>query len=461
MPRTRSNGGQRHRRRWPRPGLLLLLSFVVAACAGPFSQPTPMPPPPPTPAPTATATTVARQAGTPIATATTLRPTATAPRPTLTPTRFGAPTPTAFVLRQPAKPWERLGLEGQTLNVVTVAGGDPPTLYAGGEGLWRSGDGGRTWRVVREPDQAPRVVAIATAGADPRTQTVYAGVNQGCARGTPAPALVSTDGGFNWRELPEPVTDVAAFAVDPRSARTVYAVGCAGAFRSADAGATWEELRGVRLENYDPAQIAIAPSDPQTLYISYASEGGTVGVRRSTDGGTTWQDANPPGNIIGPLALAVDSTDAAVAFLSTTTGLYKTTNGGRAWALVAWLETTATPVPGGRPAASPAPGGRPGATPGASPGTSPGPTFLPAGRAAAALLADPEEKGRFWLGTGQGPIAGTGVYRTNDAGVTWARTAAGLEQQAVGHLALSGPRNARVLYAATGDGVWVLPANPE
>jgi hypothetical protein len=77
------------------------------------------------------------------------------------------------------------------------------------------------------------------------------------------------------------------------------------------------------------------------------------------------------------------------------------------------------------------------------------------------LLADPEERGRFWVGTGQGRVAGIGVYRTNDAGGTWTRTAAGLEQQAVSHLALSGARNARVLYAATGDGVWVLPANPE
>ena len=458
MPRTRTTGERRHRRRWPLPRLLPLLLVVVAATAcAPFSQATPTPPPAPTPEPTATATTVARGAGTPIATATATRPAPTATRPTVTPTRFGAPTPTAFVLRQPARPWERLGLEGQALNVIAVVGGDPPTLFAGGEGLWRSSDGGRTWRVVREPDQAPRVVAIATAGADPGAQTVYVGVNQGCARGTQARALVSADGGFNWRELPETVTDVTAFAVDPQSARTVYAVGCAGAFRSADAGATWEELRGARLENYDPALIAIAPSDPQTLYIAYASEGGTVRVRRSTDGGTTWQDANPPGNLVGPLALAVDSADAAVAFLSTTTGLYRTSNGGRAWDLVTLQETTATPVPGGRPAASPTPGGRPGASPDASPV----PTILPPGRTASAVLADPGVAGRFWVGTGQGPVAGTGVYRTNDAGVTWTRTAGGLEQLAVSHLALSGPSNARVLYAATGDGLWVLPANPE
>ena len=466
MPDTRSTGERRHRRRWPLSGLLLLLFVVVAAaCAGPFSQPTATPPPTPTAAPTATATAVARQAGTPTATATATRPAPTATRPTLTPTRFGAPTPTAFVLRQPAKPWERLGLEGQALNVVAVTGGDPPTLFAGGEGLWRSSDGGRTWHVVREPDQAPRVVAIATAGADPRSQTVYVGVNQGCARGMRSRALVSGDGGFNWRELPETVTDVTDFAVDPGSARTVYAVGCAGSFRSADAGATWEELRGARLDNYDPALIAIAPSESQTLYIAYVSEGGTVRVRRSTDGGTTWQDAHPPGDPVGPLALAVDSRDPAVVLLSTTTGLYKTTNGGRAWALVAWLESTATPVPGrpaatpvpARPAASPTPGGRPGA----SPAVSPVPTVLPAARIAGALLADPEEQGRFWLGTGQGPIAGSGVYRTNDAGVTWSRTAGGLEQLAVSHLALSGPRNARVVYAATGDGLWVLPANPE
>src|SRR2546429_148983 len=153
-------------------------------------------------------------------------------------------------------------------------------------------------------------------------------------RPPPRPARVSADGGATGRDRGQPARNVSGLAVDPKNARLVYAASCGGVLRSPDAGASWETLAGARLANYDPSLIAIAPSDPQTLYVAYASEGGTVRVRRSSDAGTTWQDANPPGDLVGPLALTVDATAAGTLYPSPTTGLYKTTNGGRARALL-------------------------------------------------------------------------------------------------------------------------------
>jgi photosystem II stability/assembly factor-like uncharacterized protein len=285
-------------------------------------------------------------------------------------------------------------------------------------------DGGKTWRAVRTPDQAPAVKAVAIAPSD--VQTVYVGVSQGCAKGGPSSGYVSTDGGKTWTETG---TNLIAFAVDPQNARLVYAVSCTGVQRSGDAGRTWTTLDGAKVANYDPMLIAIAPSNNQTLYVAYASEGGTVRVQRSDDAGTTWQDASPPGDLTGPLALAVDATDAQTVYLSSLGGVYKSANGGRAWQLLSsGLEDTTT-------------------------GSGPSGT-----RTNSAIVASPDQHDHLWLGTGAGRAQGTGVYTTKDGGATWTKYSSGLEGHSIHALVLGGTTDRRVLYAATDDGVWSVLA---
>jgi len=406
------------------PARLLLLAVAALAMAACGPQPTPTPAPTATPAPPPAPPTPAAAPPT-----TTPRPAALTPR--FTPTELpGGP----FTLGP--KSFGRAGLDGQDVAVLATGGTDQVVLYAGGKGVSKSTDGGKSWTSVRNADQAPRVAALAVAPSN--AQTVYVGVSEGCAKGTPHPALVSTDGGATWRDTGQSARNVSGLAVDPKNARLVYAASCGGVLRSPDAGVSWETLAGARLANYDPSLIAIAPSDPQTLYVAYASEGGTVRVRRSSDAGTTWQDANPPGDLVGPLALTVDATAAGTLYLSTTTGLYKTTNGGRAWSLlVRGLEETVDTK----------------TTPTASRGT---PTVVL--RTNSALVTDPEEANRLWLRTAGGPGKGTGVYRSRDGGGTWEKAATGLEGHPVRGLVMTGLHTNRQLYAATDDGVWLLSA---
>lgn len=412
-----------HGRFPPLPRLLLAVALVAAlatACSGPQ-------PPTATPAATPTASTVspsptARAAATRQATPATPRG-GTATRPG-TATRTSAVTRTGTAIPPGAASLARAGLEGQDITALAVSVGQGDTLYAGGQGVWKSADGGGTWSAVLDAGRAPRVSALAVAPSN--AQIVYAGVGEGCAKGTTGPGFVSADGGATWRETGR---DFVALAVDPRNARLVYALSCRGVERSADAGGSWELLAGARVDNYDPILIAIAPADPQTLYVAYASEGGAIRVRRSGDGGTTWQAADLPGEPFGPLSLAVDAADARAIYLSTTLGVYKSSNSGRSWELLTTgLEGTANAA---------------GAPPGA--------------RTTSAIAADPARAGVLWLGTGAGRAPGDALYGTRDGGRTWRKVVPTLNGLSVRALALAVQGSDRLLYVATDDGVWSLP----
>lgn len=427
-------------RRLPPLAILALVVALLAACSGPRGEATATPAPSPT-APLARATTAAPTATAPApaprATATTraatARVTATGAGRAATGTRpaggtAARSTGTAYVLGPPDDVTQ-LGLRGQTISAVAAHVSNPNLVYAAGKGVSRSTDGGQTWTEVLTEKQiaAKPVIALAPSNAS----IVYVGVSEGCAKGgKPKPGFVSTDSGANWRETG---AGLAAIAVDPRNARLAYAATCRGIERTSDLGETWEVLAGAKVENYEPTHVAVAPADVQTLYAVYASEGGTIRVRRSENGGTSWQDANPSGEPFGPIDLAVDSADPRLVYLSAANGVFRTKNGGRAWdRLTEGLEAT---VQSGANAS----------------GT----------RTNTALLADPTAPNVVWLGTGARGQEGSGIYQSTNQGARW-RQVTDFERRAVRRLALGGRDSGRRLYIATEDGVWLLtPGAPQ
>lgn len=419
--------------------LLLLATVLLAACATAAPTGTAVPPPTatiPAPAdtPTALPTATATRAATARATATTAaspRPSATARAtaatapPRATPTGPGSPaaSPPTYTFNTATARFRRAGLGGTDLLHVATAASDPNLIFAGGAGLWRSTDAGRTWTAMRTARQAPRVSALAIAASD--KQTAYVGVGEGCAKGNPLPGWVTTNGGGAWRETASGITDLA---VDPKDAKHVYATTCTGPQESRDSGATWKPVPGAGVSSYDAVLLALAPSDSRVLYVVSVSEGGTARVRRSGDGGATWRDASAGAKLSGPLSLAVDATDPNRALLSTFQGLYLTTDAG-----VNWRQAT-------RGLES---------------------TVLPSGQvplsAVTAVVADPTVSGRYWLGSDATLAGGAdmAVFMSVDRGASWRSVAPGLQATSVRGLALSGAGKEQRLFAATDDGVWV------
>ena len=247
-------------------------------------------------------------------------------------------------------------------NVVYVASGEGlhrPDLSVG-DGIYRSGDAGKTWvhLGLRDGEQFP-AVAVDPTNAD----RVFAAV-LGHPYGPNAERGIfrSEDGGKTWAKVlyKDERTGGSDVVIDPKDPRVVYASmweetlgpwedknqypGTGGGlFKSVDGGTTWTQLKTGLPENLAQVNVAIAASDPRRLYATvattvetaYATDKG-VAVYRSDDAGATWrritEDPRPAMKIGGgdlPV-IAVDPQNPDVVY---STGIVTTRSedGGKTW----------------------------------------------------------------------------------------------------------------------------------
>ncbi len=146
--------------------------------------------------------------------------------------------------------------------------------------------------------------ALSCAAADPyRMGRLYCGTGDGAWR--------SDDAGESWEAIGQaiPVRHVTALAVDPLDSRGGSAAVYMGTepshlFRSADGGGTWDELSGLttlpssnewsfppRPHTHHVRWIELDPIEPGRCFV--AIEAGAL--VRTLDGGTTWEDRVPGG----------------------------------------------------------------------------------------------------------------------------------------------------------------------
>jgi photosystem II stability/assembly factor-like uncharacterized protein len=217
--------------------------------------------------------------------------------------------------------WEDLWSRQPVASVgaVTVAASDARIVWAGtgegnprndasyGDGVWRSHDGGNTWRHMGL-NGAFVITRILVDPHDPQTVLVGA-LGDTFKDSTERGAFRSSDGGVTWRKTlyVGPSSGVADMAWNARDPRLVFAAvwqfrrkpwtfdsGGAddGLYRSTDEGRTWSQVTGGGFPA-DPLGrigVAIAPSDPRRVYAVVQSKAGVLW--RSDDGGATWALVN-------------------------------------------------------------------------------------------------------------------------------------------------------------------------
>ena len=264
--------------------------------------------------------------------------------------------------------WTPLTDDQSTLfmGALALAPSDPNVIYAGtgeatnsilsftGHGVLKSTDGGATWSLLGQAVFDRHAISqIVVSPTDPNTVLVAVGGSGVHGVGGNTGIWKSTDGGLSWTNTTTAITTFEQFSdveMEPTDPQTLYAAvgsfsGSAvnDVYKTTDGGATWSVAgnfpRGVADGRIS---VAVAPTDPQTLYalISGSGQAGTtlghlVAVEKSTDGGATWAALpNTPnlGNGWYGLPLAVDPSDPNTVFASSGGAeIVESVNGGQSW----------------------------------------------------------------------------------------------------------------------------------
>jgi photosystem II stability/assembly factor-like uncharacterized protein len=145
---------------------------------------------------------------------------------------------------------------------------------------------------------------------------------------------------------------VVDVAFDPKTPSTIYAAAATGGvFKSIDSGQTWRPIFDAQ-PILSIGDLAVAPSDPQTLYVGTGEANGGhnnfagAGLYKSTDGGATWTFLGLERTVsIGRIRVHPSNPDrvyvaAAGSYFSPNPerGVYRTTDGGQTWERVLFVD---------------------------------------------------------------------------------------------------------------------------
>ncbi|MEO8368283.1 MAG: IPT/TIG domain-containing protein [Candidatus Solibacter sp.] len=232
--------------------------------------------------------------------------------------------------------------------------------YPGG-GILKSRDAGQTWQRITGPfvdslGRGARIAGISVNANNP--QVLLAAAFFLGANGIPG-VYRSADGGATWQSVLNR-GHATAVAFDPVNTNVAYAgLYGGGLYRSVDTGLTWQRVaigddRADIPANIGRVDFALAPSDPTILYAAFAdlspgSPGGTLGVFRSADSGATWQLLPGTSDYCSTTCgydsvIAVDPGDSGTVFLGGVQ-LRRSTDGGQTWQDLTRGTSTVFPPP--------------------------------------------------------------------------------------------------------------------
>jgi photosystem II stability/assembly factor-like uncharacterized protein len=272
--------------------------------------------------------------------------------------------------------WRAQWHDQDVLNVGALAidAQNPQRLYCGtgeanlsadsyaGVGIYRTLDGGATWQLQAEAERTgvPRRIGVIAIDPFDSDHLILGGVGFGEMghAGDLGGMHESLDGGVSWTRRTFPMaTNYWCHAVvfDHTQRGVIYSTITArsptsGIYRSADGGATWQQLtKGLpATERFGRTALAISHSNPRVLYAFATDEHSgrsdlLLGVFKTTNGGSTWTNVAGT-HFRNELQISYGNTIAVHPtnsnhVLCGGVDLHLTTDGGRTWTHVTKWDT--------------------------------------------------------------------------------------------------------------------------
>jgi photosystem II stability/assembly factor-like uncharacterized protein len=269
------------------------------------------------------------------------------------------------------KTWQNMGLEDSAhIGRILIRPDDPNTVYVAAlghlwgpnqqRGLYKTQDGGRSWKRVAFLDENTGFIDLVMDSSDPATlyaaayhcrRDPFSGPNPKSQFSPRAGLYKTSDGGETWVKLSQGLPDCrygrCGLAICRRDPHIVYAViqtektdigslpgqaaktsskiETGGIFRSEDRGQTWAKLNDLCPRPFYYSQIRIDPNDAKRIYV--------LGIKLhiSEDGGRTFRDDGARGIHGDHHALWIDPGDTDHLVLGCDGGLNFSYDRGVSW----------------------------------------------------------------------------------------------------------------------------------
>ena len=251
-------------------------------------------------------------------------------------------------------------LMGGRIADIAVHPHDPSTWYVavGSGGVWKTTNAGTTWTPVFDDQPSYSIGDVAIDPSDPDVVWVGTGENVSGRHVAWGDGVYrSRDGGRSWRRMGLAASEhIGKILIDPRDGRTVFvaaegplwsAGGERGLYRTGDGGESWEAVLAVD-ENTGVTDVEFDPVDPDVMYAATYERRRTVwsllaggpgsGIHKSTDGGRTWRRVTRglPAGDMGKIGLAVSPAHRDVVYATIEAGpddrgFYRSTDRGESW----------------------------------------------------------------------------------------------------------------------------------
>jgi photosystem II stability/assembly factor-like uncharacterized protein len=260
-------------------------------------------------------------------------------------------------------------MSGRVSAVTAVKEAGRLTVYVGAAsgGVWKSTNGGTTYKPIFDKQTAQSIGAIAIDPQAPKT--IWVGTGEAWTRNSVSIGdgiYKSTDGGDNWTNLGLKNSErISKILIDPKNSDTVYA--CVpgklwsdsedrGVYKTTDGGKTWTKiLKGANLST-GCSMISMSSQDSKVLFAGMwdfrrkgwtfrsGGDGPTApsgsGLFQSTDGGATWKELDEksakglPAKPWGRVAVTIAPSKPNVVYAlieSTRSALFYSEDGGKTW----------------------------------------------------------------------------------------------------------------------------------